>query len=158
MAARKPAWLSKIKVVSDEALTKREPIKTPRQTFLTALEKQIKLIDWYNGDQTADKPEGREWFIVKNGVAYTYLKYAVKKIHILEGGDDKSIYEVGSTYNDIKDFYESVEEHTKKGEFDAIIEKTAQDMTEERAKSRLENKLKKAEKEEETHSTPDSVL
>lgn len=153
MAARKPAWLSKVKVVND-VFKKTRPQTSPVDVFIAGLDKQIKLVEWYENGKEDEKPNGKEWFFIKDGIAYTHLRYSVKKVFILGDEDTNSIYQVGTNYADLKAFFEGVKSSTEKGEFDSIIEKIAKDMTEERAKSRLENKLKKAEKED---LTPDSV-
>lgn len=122
--------------VSDasELLGSKTSLKVkPTDRFVDAVKKQIAAVKWDISKEGNEPEKLKRWYTIKDGKAQTFLRYSVKKVLILPGmTEEKSVYNVGKTLQDILKFYENVLKAAVAGELDTIIEAVADDMIRER--------------------------
>lgn len=141
-------------ILETQKVTKEEPIVV----FKKAVQKQIELLkkDIENRD-LGIKPESRgtRWYVVKDDIAETFLRYSVKKVFLSKSMNEKKCtYEVGSTLEDLLSWYENLKIIVESGKITSIINKVAADLIAERNATRKKNEndpaflAKKAERAE----------
>lgn len=124
-------------VLGNKTITKVKP--TDR--FVDAVKKQIQAIKWDISKEGNEPEKLKRWYSVNDGKAQTFLRYSVKKVLILPGmTEEKSVYQVGKTLQDVLKFYENVLKAAQAGDLDTILDKVAEEMIQEREATKAKNK------------------
>lgn len=170
-----------VSIASSEVIINDQKVKeTPSEIFRKAVKKQLLLVRYDQKTEEEQKketkvPDGRRWYRLKDGKAYTFLRYGTKKILLMPGmTEEKSVYQVGTSLEDLAKFYNNIITAVYGGLYADVIDKVAAAMIKERNETKEKNKKakikadleaqRKAEEkkqaeiyDQQEHSTPDSI-
>ena len=135
--------------VSEEEVIKPRVVasKSPVETFKEAVEKQIKLLE-YDLKPTETKPEGRAWYLVKDGKATTLLRYSSMSFELDPAiSKGQKALQVGKTHANLISWFKKLLTALNTGQYDDRIKAISDELKATRAAARAENVKKQEEAE-----------
>lgn len=153
--AKKNPLFANVKFTNKDEVFKRVTRKSPVESFIDAVEAQIKLVEYYMDPKDKEKPKTRAWFEKNNSGVHTVFRYGTLVFPLLDGQKETDTVTVPS-YADLLELYQNIQAVSEEPAFKKRIDDAAEKMVKIRALG-VERKKKeeeeKAKKEKETSTS-----